>query len=255
MTDYNFKIMSCNLKGIRAAKRHGFLDVVKEENPDIICVQDLKTNLKNIPNTLRNIPGYESYFYESNTRGQKGVGIYTKIEPNDVFEGLGVEIGNEGRLLRLDFNDFIIISSFIPSGGKEKITYKLDFLDRYIEYLKDLIDNQEKDIIVCGDFNIAHDEKDLYDKRFRESGFKKEERERIDRLLNIGFKDAFREINPDLEQVSFASYQYRKKGEDYKGLRLDYFFINERLLDKVTNCRIKDYHISDHNPIFLELKF
>jgi len=247
------KIMSCNLNGIKGAMKKGFLDVVDDENPDIICIQETKTQYKNLSNELKNIENYNTYFHDSNVAGTRGTAIFSKIKPEKVYKGLGIE-KEEGRLIRLDFEDFILITAYVPSGSnKEKLNHKHEFLRKFIEYIKDLKLKTEKNIIICGDFNIARDLIDLNNKKFKQAGFLPVEREMIKEILSYGFKDAFRELYPEEEIYTWIPYRYRNKGEN-KGLRLDYFFVNDSFMENIIDCQIKDYDISDHKQLFLEIE-
>lgn len=247
--------MSCNLNGIKSAKEKGFLDVISTEDPDIICVQETKSHVDVLPDDLISIPNYSSTFYSNSKRGISGVAIYSKIKPNQYFEGLNIEEGLEGRLLRFDFDDFILITVYTPSGNnKEKLAHKHDFLNKLFSYLEKLHE-VESNIIVCGDFNIAHCSKDLYFKNYRKAGFLPEERQMITDFLNSGFKDTFRELYPDVEDFSWKSWRSRKHPELGGGMRLDYFFVSEEIMENVIDSVIFDYNLSDHNQLFLTINF
>ena len=253
MIDFDLKIMSCNLNGIKSAKRKGFHDVVSGENPDIICIQETRTCLDNLPDDLINIPGYVNVFYSNPNPVLCGVAIYSKVKPLSTQSGLDIEDDIEGRLLRFDYPDFTLINAYVPSGSNMlKLQHKHDFVYKLFNYVKDLHD-EGKNVILCGDFNIAHDKRDLYFKEFKSAGFLPEERKMIDCFLKSGFKDAFRELYHDEEKFSWMSWRTRNNPNLGGGLRLDYFFVNNDLMDFVVDCEIKDFNLSDHCQLFLKL--
>ncbi|MBX7077256.1 MAG: exodeoxyribonuclease III [Methanobacteriaceae archaeon] len=254
MIKSNLKIMSCNLNGIKSAKKKGFLDVISDSDPDIICIQETKSHAENLPDDLMQIPGYMSKFYSNSKKGISGVAIYSKLVPNDYEYGLTIEEGIEGRLIRFDFDNFTLINVYTPSGGKKiNLAHKHDFLRKLFLYVE-MLHDEGKNVIMCGDFNIAHTEKDLYFKNFKKAGFLPVEREMITEFLKSGFKDAFRELHPNDEEFTWYSWRSRNHPELGGGMRLDYFFVSEEIMEAVEKCEIYDYNLSDHNQLFLTIK-
>lgn len=249
------KIISANVNGINNAKNRGFLEFIEEEDPDIIAIQEIKTDSINLANDLINIYGYDSYFYCSESKNKNGVAVYSKITPNNYKENLNIEVSKEGRLQRLDFDDFILINCLCPSGvgNIDEYTYKLLFIEYLFEYVVNLRD-KSKNIILCGDFNIAHDERDVYFSNNKMIGFKPEERKLISKFLDEGFFDAFRLFHED---SGYFTWRLNNENQSNKntGLRLDYFFINDEIENNVIDSYIIDYNLSDHSQIVLDLDF
>ena len=157
------RILSWNVNGLRAVHKKGFLDWFKEEKPDILCLQETKAQEEQLPDEVRNIEGYHSYFSSAVKKGYSGVAIYTKEEPKSVKKGFGIEkFDSEGRILIAEYPDFILINIYYPNGKarEERLRYKMDFYDAFLEYTNKL-KKKGKNIIICGDVNTAHKEIDL----------------------------------------------------------------------------------------------
>ena len=157
------RLISWNVNGIRAVHKKGFLDWFDKEETDVLCLQETKAHLEQLPKKLVNVSGYQSYFHSAERKGYSGVATYTSIEPNEVFEGMGIEkFDVEGRLQRLDFDEFTLLNIYYPNGGRddERLRYKLDFYDAFLEYANDLRD-QGFNLVICGDLNTAHKPIDL----------------------------------------------------------------------------------------------
>jgi len=249
------KIISCNIGGIESSyKKSDLLGFIKREDLDIICFQELKKAKKNIeklPNELINIPNYNSYFFPHQEKGMHGVGIYTKIKPKNIKNGIGVEkFDHEGRTQILDFGEFTLVNVYCPHGANNNYLPKqLEYLD----YLKEVIleMNKEKDkIIICGDFNMAHSDLDLSheNKRRKIYGYLPAQKQFIDDLIANNFIDSFRTIHPN-------SKKYTWKGPK-NNWRLDYFFISKNLENYLKKADVLEKEeLSDHNPILIELEF
>jgi exodeoxyribonuclease III len=250
------RIASWNINGLRAIQRKGFADFVYQNDFDIICLQEIKVQREKIPEDLINLKGYYSYFSSAEKPGYSGVAIYSKIKPLSSGNGLGTpRFDNEGRVLWLDFEDFILFNTYMPNGGREmkRLDYKLDFYDLFLKHLRVLIKNERK-IILTGDINTAHKAIDLARPKQNEknTGFLPQERAWIDRLLEEGFTDAFRFFN--MEPGNYTWWDYKTKARERNvGWRLDYFFASNNLLNELMNSGIlQDIHGSDHCPIVLE---
>ena len=262
-------IISWNVNGLRANVRKGGFDWFIEKSPDIYCIQETKAHPEQLDENTRNLKGYYSYFDHSKGRkGYSGVAIYTKIKPEKVEYGLGIEeYDQEGRFLALFFNEkafidgmkkFIIINTYFPNGGSgpDRLKYKLAFYDEFLKY----INKQRKngyEIIFCGDINTAHEAIDLARPKENEknTGFLPIEREWIDEVINFGYTDIFRHLYPTLKDKYTYWDMKTSSRERNVGWRIDYFFVSQGLLKNIHNTKILSSVIgSDHCPIELTLK-
>ena len=254
------KLISWNVNGLRAVAKRGDFANILTRNPDILCLQETKSEAVQLPDDVRNIPGYFSYFSHSKMRkGYSGVGVYTKIEPERVEEGMGVpEFDQEGRLLVLYFKNFVLLNCYFPNGGggPVRLKYKLDFYDHFLKFIEKLRAKGHK-VIVCGDVNTAHEEVDLARPKENETntGFLPEERAWIDELIYHGYLDIFRHLHPNTKGA-YTYWDMKTAARTRNvGWRIDYFFISPDLLKSVTHANIlADVYGSDHCPITLELK-
>ena len=215
---------------------------------------------KQLDPELRNPDGYFSYFTHSKMRkGYSGVAVYTKIKPDKVEEGMGIEkMDQEGRLLVLYYPDFVLLNGYFPNGGggPERLKYKLDFYDAFLNLIEKLRTSGKK-IIICGDINTAHEAVDLARPKENEknTGFLPEERAWIDELVNHGYIDIFRHLHPHTRDA-YTFWDSKSRARDRNvGWRLDYFFISPDLLPRVKSTSLMSaFPGSDHCPIVLELK-
>jgi exodeoxyribonuclease-3 len=250
-------IYSWNVNGIRAVAKKGFLDWIDEEEPDILCLQEIRIQPEQIANKLENIPGYHSYFNCGEKKGYSGVALYTKDDPQKVEFGLGIDrFDQEGRVLTAYYEDFTLINIYFPNGrsDKERLEYKLDFYDAVFDYCEDLRAKRQK-ILVCGDYNTAHKPIDLKnpDANKKKSGFLKIEREWLDKLIDNGYVETFRYFHPEEVKYSWWSYRTRAR-ERNAGWRIDYHFVTEDLMTDVINADVlTEVMGSDHCPVLLEL--
>ncbi len=262
------KILSWNVNGLRANVKKGAFDWLLNHNADIFCLQETKAHPDQLDESIKNPTGYVSYFDHSKLRkGYSGVAIYIK---KDLFTNS--KIGNiekveygmnnadydqEGRFIAIFFKDFIVITCYFPNGGggPERLKYKLEF---YEEFLKFVEKHRKtgKGIIFCGDVNTAHNEIDLARPKENEknTGFLRIERDWMDKIINVGYVDVFRYLNP--EKVQYSWWDMKTFARDRNiGWRLDYFFVNKEFLLKVKDMKILDDIMgSDHCPIELILK-
>ena len=250
-------IFSWNVNGIRAVKRKGFLDWIEDENPDILALQEIRIQEDQITKKLTDINDYYSYFNYGEKKGYSGVAIYSKIEPNKVETGLGIDrFDQEGRVIRAFYDDFVFMGIYFPNGkrSKERLNYKLDFYDKVLDYAMDLREEGHS-LIISGDYNTAHHAIDLINPEQNKnvSGFLPVERKWLDKLIDHGFVDTFRHFHPDEEKYSWWSYRTRAR-ERNAGWRIDYHFVTEDLIDKVEKAAIHDDVMgSDHCPISITL--
>lgn len=251
------KICSFNVNGIRAAAGKGFVEWVKEENPDILCIQETKADLSQLDEYIKNIEGYDSYWNSGTKKGYSGVAVYSKIKPLSVKKGFGIEkFDSEGRILEVEFENFTLFNIYFPNGqmSEDRLNYKLEFYDAALEYF-DNLKKLDKRLIICGDYNTAHTEMDIKNAKANEkySGFLPVERQWIDKFLSHGYIDTFRTLHPDLVKYSWWSYRFNARQKNV-GWRIDYFFVSENLYNDVSGADIlNDVTGSDHCPIVLYL--
>ena len=250
------KIFSYNVNGIRAAIRKGFIDWLKEYNPDIICLQEIKANTDQLDLELFNKIGYNNYWFSDQKKGYSGVAILSKKKPSSVQYGIGIDhMDFEGRNLRIDFKNFSVMSLYLPSGtNMNRLEYKFKYMKEFYDYilnLKKTIPN----IIICGDYNICHKAIDIHDpiRNSKVSGFLPEERAWISSFMNLGFIDSFRYLNYQPHSYSWWSYRANSRANN-KGWRIDYNMVSQSLKPLIKSAYILDqiYH-SDHCPIVVEL--
>ena len=253
------KIYSWNVNGIRAVTRKGFLDWIEEEQPQVLALQEIRIQDDQLKDKLRNIEGYYSYFNFGERKGYSGVGLYSKIKPDKVSNGLGIEkFDYEGRVMQVEYPNFTFLNIYFPNGksSKERLNYKLDFYDTVLEHCEKLRE-EGHNILISGDYNTAHHEIDLKnpDANKDKSGFLPIEREWLDKLEDHGYIDTYRYFYPDKETYSWWSYRTRARERD-AGWRIDYHFISEELEENLVSADIlTDVMGSDHCPVTIELEF
>jgi exodeoxyribonuclease-3 len=253
------KIISWNTNGLRATAKQGFFAPLFKGGPDIVCLQETKAEPAQLPEEVRNLPGYFSYFsHPKMKKGYSGVAIYSKEKPKEVFYGIGIKkLDDEGRLIGVKYKNFTLINGYFPNGGQgpARLKYKLQFYDAFLKFILRLRKNGEN-VIFCGDVNTAHEEIDLARPKANEenTGFLPIERAWIDKVVKNKFIDVFRKFYPD--KTNAYTYWDIKSGARARnvGWRLDYFFADEKIIPKITNTGMKsDYMGSDHCPIWLEM--
>ncbi|CCC57913.1 exodeoxyribonuclease III [Caloramator australicus] len=251
------RIYTWNVNGLRSILKKGFLDFIKDEDPDILCLQETKLQEEQIDDEIKNLKGYYKYFSFANKKGYSGVAIFTKVEPKNIYYGIGIEeFDTEGRILIAEYEDFILFNIYFPNGkmSDERLDYKLRFYDAIMDYSKNLLE-EGKNLIICGDYNTAHREIDLKNPKQNEksSGFLPIEREYIDRFLEIGFIDAYRHFYPDKIEYTWWSYMFKAR-EKNVGWRIDYFFVSNNFISKIKDVEILTHiHGSDHCPVKLTI--
>ena len=259
MPNQNYRLLSWNVNGIRAIYKKGFLDWFKKENPDILCLQETKAHPEQLPDELKDVDGYKSYFSSAEKKGYSGVVTYTKENPSNVKNGIGIKkFDSEGRFIITEFKEFILFNIYFPNGkaSKERLQYKMDFYEAFLKHCKKLL-KQGKKIVVCGDVNTAHEEIDLArpKENSNTSGFLPEERSWIDKFIAAGFIDTFRMFNKEPENYTWWDMITRAR-ERNVGWRIDYFYASENLISNIKSASIHSTIMgSDHCPVELELKF
>ncbi len=251
------KIISWNVNGIRAVEKKGFIDFVKESDGDIIAIQETKASEEQLGDNLLNIDGYRSYFKCATKKGYSGVAIYTKKEPLKI-EDLGVEeFDDEGRTIIAHYEKFILINCYFPNSQAEgaRLDYKLRFCDEILDRCNALV-KEGKNIVLCGDYNIAHTPIDLKNPKSNEknAGYLPQEREWMTKFLSNGYSDVFREAHAD-EEGHYTWWSYRFKAREKNiGWRIDYLCVNESFKDSVKDPEIlNDVMGSDHCPVSLKI--
>lgn len=252
------RIISYNVNGIRAALKRDFITWVKQADPDILCLQEIKASPDQFDSTPFEELGYKyNFWYPAVKKGYSGVAILSKHKPLHVEYGTGIDYMDfEGRNLRADFEGFSVMSLYLPSGTNinrldHKLQYMADF-QLYIDQLKTSIPN----LIICGDYNICHQEIDIHDpvRLKNTSGFLPVEREWIDGFMKSGFIDSFRHFNTGGDHYSWWSYRAGARNNN-KGWRIDYHLVSESLKEKLKRAVIlPEARHSDHCPVLLEIE-
>jgi exodeoxyribonuclease III len=252
------KIISYNVNGIRAAITKGFLDWLQHANPDMICLQEIKATEDQIPTDAITAAGYPyQYYFPAQKKGYSGVAILSKIKPDTVVYGTGIDYMDfEGRNLRADFGDLSVMSLYLPSGtNSERLGQKFKYMDdfqAYINTLKQTVPN----LVIGGDYNICHQAIDIHDpiRNATVSGFLPEERAWLDAFMKSGFIDSFRHFNKEPHQYSWWSYRANARNNN-KGWRIDYNLVSESLRDRLQRAVIlPEAKHSDHCPIVVEIE-
>ena len=253
------KIISYNLNGIRAATTKGFINWLEEESPDVICIQETKAQIDQMPTFELNAIGYESYYFSAQKKGYSGVAILCKRKPDQVIYGMGIEkYDYEGRFIRADYDQMSIISVYHPSGtsGELRQDFKMQWLSDFQDYIKEL-SKTRKELVICGDYNICHREIDIHDPKgnAKNSGFLPEEREWMEGFISSGYTDSFRYLYPETkDKYSWWSYRHNSR-EQNKGWRIDYCMVSDSIKDRIVSADIlADVKHSDHCPVSLTLK-
>ncbi len=252
------RMFSWNVNGLRAAHKKGFLEWFMQEKPDILCLQETKASEEQLPFELRTVPGYSAYFDSAERKGYSGVALYSRMKPQEIRRGLGVErFDTEGRTLAVDFGSFVLFNVYFPNGGMspERLQFKMDFYDAFLDCIEALR-KKGRHIVICGDVNTAHNEIDLARPKENQkvTGFLPEERAWIDRLLAAGYIDTFRLFCTEAGQYTWWDMKTRAR-ERNVGWRLDYFFVSESLRGSVQSAAIMpEVPGSDHCPVELILK-
>ena len=251
------KIISYNLNGIRAALRKDLTGWLKQENPDILLVQETKAQPEQIESEAFESLGYKSYIHSAKKPGYSGVAIFSKHEPDNVIVGCGIEkYDNEGRIIRADFGDVSVISAYFPSGssGDARQGFKMEFLSDFKPWVQDLLQERPK-LVIGGDYNICHKPIDIHNpvSNKNSSGFLPEEREWVSEFLELGFVDSFRAFHNEPDRYSWWSYRFNARKKNL-GWRIDYNMVSKDLADNMKNANILESVVhSDHCPILLEL--
>lgn len=248
------KIISWNVAGFRACLKKGFEEFFYKENADVYCLQESKVTKEQY---FFHPENYYEYLFPAEKKGYSGTLVYSKIKPLNVIYGIGESIfDKEGRTITIEYSNFYLVNSYVPNVKRDlsRMEERMYFEDKLRSFLKKL--KKTKPVIICGDFNVAHNEIDI--KNFKanigNAGFTYEERRKFNQLLDSGFIDTFRYFNKDLKDA-YTWWSYRKGVRERNiGWRIDYFLISKNIINHVDNTTIyKDILGSDHCPIGLEI--
>ena len=257
MADNKVRILSWNINGIRAIWKKGFGEWFTKDNPDILCLQETKAQPDQLTEEVMKYNNYKTFFFSAEKKGYSGVAVYSRTEPLNVSSGFDNPMfDNEGRVLELEYDKFILYNVYFPNGGRgpERVKYKLEFYDALFKRAEEKR-KVKKNIIVCGDYNTAHKEIDLArpGPNAKTSGFLPEERQWIDKIVDMGYIDIFREFNKEPGQYTYWD-QITRARERNTGWRIDYFMISSEMKKMVTKA-VLHMHVmgSDHCPVEIEL--
>lgn len=252
------KIISYNVNGIRAAIKKGFISWLQAANSEVVCIQETKAHKEQLDLSLFEKAGYKfHYWFSAQKKGYSSVAILSKTEPNHIAYGTGIEsMDFEGRNLRVDFNDFSIMSLYLPSGTNDaRLEFKLNYMAKFQEYVNTL-KRDIPNIIICGDYNICHTEIDIHNPKQNKntSGFLPVEREWLGKFIESGFVDSFRYLNKEPHNYTWWSYRANARNNN-KGWRIDYHMVSEPMKDRIKRAYIlPEAKHSDHCPIVVEIE-
>ncbi len=261
MTQNPLKLVSWNVNGLRAVMKKGFHDALKKLDADIVALQETKLQEDQLTAAMRRVDDYTAYFcHASVKKGYSGVAAYTRVKPDKVNYGIGVErFDNEGRIIEMELGDVIFFNVYFPNGqmSDARLQYKLDFYEAFFAHADDCR-KRGYSVIVTGDFNTAHNEIDLKNPKANadRSGFLRIERDWMDHIVDRGYVDTFRALYPDTVKYSWWTYRFNAR-QNNAGWRIDYFFVSRDLFD---SGRVADAFIdnsiygSDHCPVGLVVK-
>jgi exodeoxyribonuclease III len=253
------RIITANLNGIRSAANKGFFAWFVKQKADVLCVQEVKAQKIDLSEEMLSPSGYFSAFHFAEKKGYSGVGIYSKVKPDHVIEGLGIaDIDSEGRYIEAQFGNLSVISLYLPSGssGDDRQLFKLSVMERVLPHLQSLIASG-REVIVCGDWNIAHQEQDLknYKGNRRNSGFLPEERAWLTHLFSqIGWVDVYRKLQPTTTDECYTWWSNRGSAyEKNVGWRIDYQIATPNIAKNAVSSSIyKVEKFSDHAPLIVD---
>jgi len=252
------KIITYNVNGIRAAIKKGFIEWLKATDADVVCLQEIKAGEADVNRIELESLGYQVYLHPAEKKGYSGTAIFSKITPKHVEIGCGMPLYDaEGRVIRADYEDFSVMSVYMPSGtsGDERQTFKYKWMDDFFDYAQDL-KKKIPNLIICGDYNICHKPIDIHNPKSnaKSSGFLPEEREWMEKFFTHGFVDAFRHFNQEPHHYTWWSQRFPSIRERNLGWRIDYHAVTEPMTSRLKRCVIlPDAKHSDHAPVLVEI--
>jgi exodeoxyribonuclease III len=254
------RIMSLNANGIRAAARKGFFDWLPLQNVDFVCIQETKAQLHQLADEVFHPSGYHCHYHDAEKKGYSGVALFSRHAPDQVIHGIGwSDFDCEGRWLQVDVGPLSVVSLYLPSGTskQERQAFKVECMDYFAPKLKELA-AAGRDVVICGDWNIAHKEIDLknWKANQKNSGFLPEERAFMDEVFGpLGWADAFRQVDPNPDRYTWWSNRGRA-WDNNVGWRIDYQVITRALASRVVGADIyKENRFSDHAPLIIEYDY
>ena len=248
------KLISWNVNGLRACAGKGFGESFKALDADVVCLQETKMQAGQLD---LEFDGYESYWNYADKKGYSGTAIYTRVKPISVSNDIGIdEHDHEGRVITMEFDDFYLVCVYVPNSQDElkRLTYRMKWEDDFRSYVSGLA--EKKGVVICGDLNVAHNDIDIKNpaSNRHNAGFTDEERGKFNALLDAGFVDSWRMLNPDTVKYSWWSYRFKAR-ERNAGWRIDYFIVSESMRDRISGAEIhNEIFGSDHCPVELDLK-
>ncbi len=252
------RLVSWNVNGLRAAMKKDFVASIKKLDADVVAIQETKLQETQLEDDMTRIAPYASYWSHCAVKkGYSGVGTYSRLAPAEVRYGLGDKrFDAEGRIIEMEFGRLSFFNVYFPNGqmSAERLQYKLDFCDAFFDYA-DACRRRGRSLVICGDYNTAHNEIDLANPKANEktSGFLRIERDWLDRITARGYVDTFRHFHPDTVKYSWWTYRFKARERNI-GWRIDYFFVTSDLIEsgRAKEAFIdNDIHGSDHCPIGL----
>lgn len=248
------KLVSWNVNGLRACAGKGFVESFNALDADVFCLQETKMQAGQLDLQL---DGYESWWNYADKKGYSGTAIYTRVKPLSVTLDMGVEEhDHEGRVITAEFGDFYLVCVYVPNSqdGLKRLDYRMRWEDDFRSYVCSLA--ERKGVVICGDLNVAHEDIDIKNpaSNRRNAGFTDEERGKFTELLDAGFVDSWRMLNPDTVKYSWWSYRFQARQRN-AGWRIDYFVVSQSLKDRIAGAEIHNEIMgSDHCPVELVLK-
>ncbi len=248
------KLISWNVNGLRACAGKGFGESFKALDADVVCLQETKMQAGQLD---LEFDGYESYWNYADKKGYSGTAIYTRVKPLSVSNDIGIdEHDHEGRVITMEFDDFYLVCVYVPNSQDElkRLTYRMKWEDDFRSYVSGLA--EKKGVVICGDLNVAHNDIDIKNpaSNRHNAGFTDEERGKFNALLDAGFVDSWRMLNPDTVKYSWWSYRFKAR-ERNAGWRIDYFIVSESMKDRISGAEIhNEIFGSDHCPVELDMK-
>ena len=249
-------LVSWNVNGIRAAWEKGLAEFIGTNQPDILCLQETKAHPGQLSQEMIDPKGYTSYWASAHKKGYSGVAIYTIQKPIDVTTMAIERFDSEGRVLVAEYPDFFLFNCYFPNSQAEgaRLDYKIDFCEQ-LKLISDRLVNEGNQVLICGDYNIAHKPIDLENPKSNEKnpGYLPEERAWMDSFIDGGYTDTFRMFNQEPKQYSWWSYRFQARSKNI-GWRIDYNCVNDGFAEKVKNAQIHQHVLgSDHCPVSVEL--
>jgi len=253
------KIVSYNVNGIRAAIKKGLIEWLKEEAPDVVCIQESKAQEDQLDESIFKDIGYNAYWHSAEKKGYSGVLTLSKIQADKIQAGIGIQdYDKEGRVLRTDFGDWSLLNCYFPSGSssEERHNFKIKFIEDFGPWVQKLLKKRKK-LIIVGDYNIVRLDIDIHNpqRKDKPSGFREEERKWLNDWFSNGMHDAFRVIYPDLKDAySWWSYRAGSRQKN-KGWRIDYISVSEQLSGLIQDVKqLREATHSDHAPVIMDIK-